>query len=58
MHKRKHNKLSKRHQFSFISRLRSRLGAKIIARQRSKGRDLNKRYGLINQKLKKGWAHR
>ena len=58
MKKRRHNKLSKRHQFSFLNKLRSRLGVKIIARQRLKGRDLNKKYGLINQKLKKGWANR
>lgn len=56
MKKVKKNKLRKKCQFSFLTKIRSRLGKKIISRQRLKGRNLNVKYGYIKKKLLKGWA--
>ena len=56
MKKLRKNKISKRKQFSILTKLRSRLGKKILLSQRRKGRDLNKKYGLIKSKINKGWA--
>ena len=47
----KHNKISKRKQFSFLRKLHSSSGKKILKRQRMHGRCINKKYGLIKKKI-------